>query len=459
MDDTNDNFGLSRRRMLGGLGMIGVASAGAGLGTTAYFSDEESFTENTLTAGSLDLYVHVDYSEDQGDFAQWSTPSGTYVQGGVVGEDVNGNGAVAPGEPLSIQVVDLKPGDSGEGEFCFSIVDNPAYMWMCGELTANDENTVTEPEADSANENNAETDTDTDGDGELADAMEVTLSYCEDGEVGTEIISGSLGEVMAALQAGVPLYGDGNPDAPVANRPAFDGVETPFDDEEPNIDETCVCFEWEVPTEVGNEIQSDSVTFDFEFYAEQERHNDGTNNPCADESYAADYVNPDGITQPIPDGVARVDVSYGDDQVVYGITFDEPDGSPYSLADPNFAVANFSMPFDLDDDGIYDYQVAWNAEGGDDFLYSAVESGPNWEKDTSTGWSSVPASITAVKFGSQAVIAVPRSDLETSGNDYVFGFGASAGGQAPSVGIPMGGPYSSSDNWTSSENGQNATLQ
>lgn len=54
---TSDKYGLSRRKILGGLGAIGVASAGAGLATSAYFSDQESFEENTLTAGELDLKV------------------------------------------------------------------------------------------------------------------------------------------------------------------------------------------------------------------------------------------------------------------------------------------------------------------------------------------------------------------------------------------------------------------
>ncbi|RAW44894.1 hypothetical protein DQW50_12060 [Halorubrum sp. 48-1-W] len=285
MDDNNDNFGLSRRQMLGGLGMIGVASAGAGLGTTAYFSDEESFTDNTLTAGSLDLFVHVNYSEDQGSYGSYQTPDGTYIQGGVIGQTVEEDGIeLTEGEELQIEVEDLKPGDSGEGEFCFSIVDNPAYLWMCGELTSNDENTVTEPEADSGDENNEQTTDDIDGDGELADAMQVTVSYCDaSGEVSDDIVSGSLAEVMDALSNGVPLSGDGDPDAPIANRPHFDGVDAAFDDDVPQIADQCVCFTWEVPgEEVGNEIQTDSVTFDFEFYAEQARHNDGTNNPCVE---------------------------------------------------------------------------------------------------------------------------------------------------------------------------------
>ena len=53
----DDTTGLSRRKLLAGLGAVGVASAGAGLGTTAYFNDTESFGNNTLTAGALDLKV------------------------------------------------------------------------------------------------------------------------------------------------------------------------------------------------------------------------------------------------------------------------------------------------------------------------------------------------------------------------------------------------------------------
>jgi predicted ribosomally synthesized peptide with SipW-like signal peptide len=59
-------FGLSRREVLAGLGTIGVASAGAGLGTTAYFSDREDFEGNQLVAGELDLLV--DWTEHYSDW-------------------------------------------------------------------------------------------------------------------------------------------------------------------------------------------------------------------------------------------------------------------------------------------------------------------------------------------------------------------------------------------------------
>ncbi|MFB6079846.1 MAG: SipW-dependent-type signal peptide-containing protein, partial [Haloferacaceae archaeon] len=48
---------LTRRKALAGLGAIGAASAGAGLGTSAFFSDQETFENNRLTAGELDLKV------------------------------------------------------------------------------------------------------------------------------------------------------------------------------------------------------------------------------------------------------------------------------------------------------------------------------------------------------------------------------------------------------------------
>ena len=68
----NDEFELSRRKALAALGTIGVAGAGAGLGTSAYFSDQETFENNQLTAGTLDMKVdweehYSDWSEDEGD--------------------------------------------------------------------------------------------------------------------------------------------------------------------------------------------------------------------------------------------------------------------------------------------------------------------------------------------------------------------------------------------------------
>jgi hypothetical protein len=54
-DDTK--FELTRRKILAGLGGVGLASAGAGLGTSAFLKDTEGFENNAITAGQLDLKV------------------------------------------------------------------------------------------------------------------------------------------------------------------------------------------------------------------------------------------------------------------------------------------------------------------------------------------------------------------------------------------------------------------
>lgn len=68
--DEPELYDLTRRKVLGGLTAVGVASVGAGLGTSAYFSDTETFPNNSLTAGALDLVVdweehYSDWSEDE----------------------------------------------------------------------------------------------------------------------------------------------------------------------------------------------------------------------------------------------------------------------------------------------------------------------------------------------------------------------------------------------------------
>jgi Ca-activated chloride channel family protein len=199
---------LSRRRVLAGLGGIGIASAGAGLGTSAFFSDEESFTNNSLTAGTLDL--KLDYKstyfggpgrlddvqamgypdaeellvddESTGRYLLAQAPSPADMQAWedlVQGEDfdfcspeadeflVNGDGI-----PV-FTLEDVKPGDSGEVTISIHICDNPGYLRMVGELTGTAENGQNDPELDAEGE-------DTDGIGELADTIEVCVWYDED---------------------------------------------------------------------------------------------------------------------------------------------------------------------------------------------------------------------------------------------------------------------------------------
>ncbi|MFD1564285.1 SipW-dependent-type signal peptide-containing protein [Haloarchaeobius amylolyticus] len=74
----DENNSVSRRNVLAGLGAIGVGGALAGAGTSAFFSDKETFEGNKLVTGELDLKVdweehYSDWSDDEVDgVGTWS---------------------------------------------------------------------------------------------------------------------------------------------------------------------------------------------------------------------------------------------------------------------------------------------------------------------------------------------------------------------------------------------------
>ena len=207
-DDELQQYNLSRRRVLAGLGAVGIASAGTGLGTSAFFSDQEEFTDNSLQAGTLDL--KLDYKAtylggpgrladvqsmgypDAEELLEDGESTGRYLLGQapspedeqawedrVQGETfdfcspdadeflVNGDGI-----PM-FTLDDVKPGDSGEVTVSIHICDNPGHLRMVGDITGSAENGQNEPELEAEGE-------DTDGIGELADAIEVCVWYDED---------------------------------------------------------------------------------------------------------------------------------------------------------------------------------------------------------------------------------------------------------------------------------------
>jgi hypothetical protein len=55
-DDQPQLYNLTRRKVLAGLGAVGLASAGAGLGTSAFYQDIESL-QASLNAGRVDLFM------------------------------------------------------------------------------------------------------------------------------------------------------------------------------------------------------------------------------------------------------------------------------------------------------------------------------------------------------------------------------------------------------------------
>ncbi|MFD1685104.1 vWA domain-containing protein [Halobellus litoreus] len=210
---TNDPklYTLSRRKMLAGIGVVGLASAGTGLGTSAFFSDEEEFVDNSLVAGELDLLVDWQQTYDFGDGHQFVSAHPDHDGDGEQSiaadndagqirysdfpdeEDEDSNGANIPvlncenipplseadfgvdpitGEEMEtlVQFTDVKPGDSGEITFSLHLCDNPGYLWMQADNVSESGGVHAEPEMA----------VDPDNLGDLAGAIQATLWYDED---------------------------------------------------------------------------------------------------------------------------------------------------------------------------------------------------------------------------------------------------------------------------------------
>ena len=314
MNDSNDDgsgIDLSRRKALAALGSIGVASAGAGLGTSAYFSDRETFENNALIAGELDVKAayaayYSDWrpngdgvAEDDGvdevmmyDGAPGAVGSADELPDGLTGlpaDDAwliavsdpdrfldntrtggagvvtcpDGTDADEIGQPV-VDVSDLKPGDFGGVTIDFALCDNPGFVALDGRIVESAEAGTTEPEADDPDERAPGT--------ELLDGVQAAV-WVDDGDnyqdSGESPVVDSLRNVLglSADGAGVALNGDlvASEGGGVGSRGCFSAETT-----------HSVSFAWFVPTNHGNEIQGDSLTFSVGLDAEQCQHNDGT---------------------------------------------------------------------------------------------------------------------------------------------------------------------------------------
>lgn len=290
-DIGNDSqlYNLSRRKVLAGMGAVGLASVGAGLGTSALFSDTESFEGNSITAGTLDMSVTAtvvaanDYWAEQ--------------------PDVLGLSETADGDAgVGLQVNDVKPGDWGI--ICFEIENetNPGYVQVSvpGGVT-NGGGPNPEPEQD------AEGDADNDADLGAAMLASIWQAYGgpTDGSAG-----GSKGD-LSVLDAWTNDEPDGTVNKPYAMVSQDDFLASDYgqtvegDMDYPTVDEFGAYLNGgelirkddgspffvtnsgsdrgdgpavfylllEILAAVGNEIQGDSVSFDLVFDTEQVRNN------------------------------------------------------------------------------------------------------------------------------------------------------------------------------------------
>lgn len=267
------------KKILISLATLGVVGAIVTGGTTAIFSDEETSTGNTFTAGAIDLTIDNEsyYNGVLNASTTWLEPA----------DLDDGNGPSGNGAYLFFSFDDLKPGDWGEDTISIHVDNNDS--WLCADvtLTSNDDNGINEPEAEDGDV------TDGAGQGELADGV-TFIWWADDGDNVLEsdenvLNTGTLGQLGVGNTATVPLadsttniwegsgplqgdsvryvgkawcFGDMTL-APVTQ----DGSGTTTD---PTVDPGFTCN----GAPVDNVTQSDSMTADIGFRAVQSRNND-----------------------------------------------------------------------------------------------------------------------------------------------------------------------------------------
>jgi len=293
------------------IGAVAVVAIGA---TGAFFSDTETSTGNTFTAGAIDLGI------DNTSYYNGHPNPGTSWTIDYDLDDGCPNPLFDPANPVLPSTIpclffnfsDLKPGDTGEDTISLHVNNNNAWACVDVTLTKNDDVDCTEPENDINAENGACDDPDLDAtDGELANAVEF-LWWADDGDNVLEdnehvINSGAvLGALAVNQTASVPLATpDGNgvlgsgpltgaQDYYIGKAWCFGGINPVPDDQDgsgilktPAGDNAGLGqlpdgtpgtpedggFSCSGASGAGNETQTDSLMADITFRAEQERNN------------------------------------------------------------------------------------------------------------------------------------------------------------------------------------------
>ena len=262
------------------LAFVGAVVAGA---TGAFFSDTETSTGNTFTAGAIDLKID----------------NTSYVTSTTTGELIASPWTSWTLRDLTIEkffdFIDVKPGDMGEDTISIHVNSNDAWLCASANITSDIDNGFTEPEDEVFGLNNDGNDGTSDGD--LDNGLNFAFwkddgdNVLETDEVNNIFINGTLSDMgqqggitLADSQGGI--LGAGNP---IPGNSAFYigkawcyGTLTqnalPQDQLTtdgplyPDREGTGVSCDG---SNVGNIGQTDMVVGDISFYAVQSRNNAG----------------------------------------------------------------------------------------------------------------------------------------------------------------------------------------
>ncbi|MFA4936991.1 MAG: TasA family protein [Patescibacteria group bacterium] len=237
------------KKILISIGVIAVVATIVAYGTGAFFSDTETSTGNTFTAGSIDLTIDSSCSYN----GLPSTECGNWQL-----KDLN------PTADRFFNFSDIKPGDTGVNIISLHVNNNDA--WMCLNITnkQDNDNGLTEPE-------DIVDDTPGIGEGELSEFLSTFVWWDADQ-------NGAFDTGEAQIDNGDLKTVDMLPLADSQHMPAITGGQTKY-----------LGFAWcagrwvNTPTpgqpfvcdglEMGDIVQTDSFMADLAFVVEQARNN------------------------------------------------------------------------------------------------------------------------------------------------------------------------------------------
>lgn len=272
------------KKILVSVSIIAAVAAVVVGATTAYFSDTETSIGNTFTAGAIDLGID-NSSYYNGIFSEGTSWGLNYdLDNDCPNPFFDESQEPSDENPETIPCLffnfsDLKPGDWGEDTISLRVNNNDAWACVDVTLTGDYENDVVEPESDLEDDVIY---------GELADHVNF-IWWADDGDNVLEndeelLPSGPLGVLDVGDTATVPLA---SPQGGIFGSEPLTGEKTYYigkawcfgelstdpvgqGDNDPEEDSGVLCN----GANVTNISQSDSMTADITFRAEQSRNND-----------------------------------------------------------------------------------------------------------------------------------------------------------------------------------------
>ena len=216
---------------------------------------EEAAAISFSSSASLDQELTTVYQDVKDAINDYSAGGTTDMTDGIeTAEDelLNGTNATPGASKVMVLLSDGSPNDEVDAGDAADIAKDNIRIFTIALGSGADESFLADDIASSPDDAFVAPDP-ADLDTVYAEIAQIVL----DGE--QKIAEGTMAEVFAQLSEGKLLDGNRQEEG----RQPYPGATT-----------QCIGFEWTLPAEVGNEIQTDSVSFDLAVYAEQSRHND-----------------------------------------------------------------------------------------------------------------------------------------------------------------------------------------